>query len=504
VDLTVSALRKRYGSNAVLKGIDVTFRAGEVHALLGPNGAGKSTLLGCLSGAVTPDSGTMRIGDDEFPSFTPSSAFAAGTAIIYQHLQLVCDLSVADNVFLGQELTGRTRSIRSRSQKAIARKIVRDLGLHVDPSTLLGDLSMGEQQVVAIARALRHEPSILILDEPTAALSTDETQRLLVLIRKLAVEKRMTIIYVTHLLREVLEVADVATVMRDGQILWSRRVADLQFEDLVEGIAPLALVKDSIAARARGSVLLGLEEFGSSRAGSVTLELHGGEIFGLFGLLGSGRTDLLECIAGVRRSRAGSMCLAGEPVSAGSPRSAQNAGIALVPSDRQIQALFGDMRADENVLMPNYGSLSPLWRRRRSERVVFDRVASRVGLAPPRPDLLASEFSGGNGQKIAVGRWLTGLDDISVLLLDEPTQGVDVGARQDLYGLFRNYVAGLSRSILFASSDPEEVVALADRVAVLVDGRVVAIVSPEVGETELVALAHGGSADAAKRWETLP
>ena len=313
---------------------------------------------------------------------------------------------------------------------------------------------------------------------------------MLSLVRRLAEDRGLTVIYVTHLLREVLQVADVATVVRDGSVLWTKPVDELTLDILVQAISPASQGASTRRVTDSGPLLLELDGFRSTRTGPVSLHLHGGEILGVFGLLGSGRTDLLEGLAGVRPSLPGSVRLAGHPVLATSPLVAQRAGIALVPSDRQAQALFGELPAVDNVLMPNYARVSRWWRRPAVERRVFGRVASHVGLVPADPAKLASEFSGGNAQKLVVGRWITGLDDVRVLLLDEPTQGVDVGARQDIYELLRAYVAESDRAIIFASSDPDEVVALASRVVVLVDGQVRAVVSPEVGEAALIAIAH--------------
>ncbi len=490
MSVRVRGLWKSYGSAPVLNGVDLTFEAGRVHALLGPNGAGKSTLLGCLSGATQPDAGIIEVGADTHAGFTPASAFAAGIAIIYQHLQLIGDLSVADNVFLGQELRSRSGQVRRREQEDQARELIAELGLELDMSRPVSTLSVGEQQIVAIARALRHRPSTLILDEPTAALSEAETHALLILVRRLAAERGLTVIYVTHLLREVLEVADVATVVRDGAVQWTKPAEELTMDVLVQAISPASHTGPTRRVTEVGSLLLELDEFQSTRTGPVSLRLHGGEILGVFGLLGSGRTDLLEGLAGVRPSLPGSIRLGGHPVRATSPLRAQRSGVALVPSDRQVQALFGDLPAVDNVLMPNYDRIGRFWRRPPVERRVFARVAEHVGLVPPDPAKVASEFSGGNAQKMVVSRWITGLDDVRLLLLDEPTQGVDVGARQDIYDLLRTYVAEADRAIIFASSDPDEVVALADRVVVLVDGRVRAVVGPEVGEATLLALAH--------------
>jgi ribose transport system ATP-binding protein len=500
VGASAVGLWKTYGATPVLKGVDLAFHAGRVHALLGPNGAGKSTLLGCLSGATQPDAGVIEVGGVGHAGFTPTTALDAGVAIIYQHVQLISDLTVAENVFLGQELTSWSRQVKVAEQNEVAGRLLHELGLAIDVTLPLSRLSIGEQQIVAIARALRHEPSTLILDEPTAALSEAEVAILLDLVRRLAREKQMTIIYVTHLLREVLVVADEVSVLRDGSVLWTKPIEELDLGLLVQAIAPAPLGERPTTDRpGRGKVLLELDAYASLHAGPFSLDVHSGEIIGVFGLLGSGRTDLLEGLAGIRSSRGGVVRFRGRDLDLRSPRAAQSAGVALVPSDRQLQALFMDLAAIENVLMPNYSRLSRWWRRRAAERKVFAEVAGHVGLEPADPGKSAANFSGGNAQKIAVGRWLTGLDATAVLLLDEPTQGVDVGARKDIYQLLRNYVTTADRAVVFASSDAEEIVALADTVLVLVDGLPVGVVSPQVGETALIELAHSESSALAQR-----
>lgn len=488
--LIVSDIRKSFDAQAVLKGINLEFKAGEVHALLGPNGAGKSTLLGCLSGATTPDSGDIIIGDSAYKSFTPTSAFEAGIASIYQHFQLIGPLSVSDNIFLVNELTSTLGTTQQRAQKQRSSELLESLGVEIDPSRPVDDLSVGEQQTVEIARALLKEPSVLILDEPTAALSDNEVTALLELVRRLAQEHGLIVIYVTHLLREVLEVADKVTVLRDGNVLWTKEIDSLNLSDLVHAISPESASARNTLPKTFTSSLIHLENYRSSWTGPVDLTLHEGEIIGVFGLLGSGRTDLLEGLAGVKRS-SGRLRFGSRDLRARTPQQARQQGIVLVPSDRKEQALFGSMSAKENLLLPHYNRLSWLWRSAKKEKTIFHQLAQRVGLKPVDPEREGASFSGGNAQKLMVGRWMTGIDQSHLLLLDEPTQGVDVGARQDLYDLIRDYAAQPHHAVMFASSDPEEIVALATRVIVLVEGEVASIVAPDIGEEKLIALAHG-------------
>lgn len=489
--LSLQGLSKTYAGVQVVKHVNLTFEAGKVHALLGPNGSGKSTLLGCVSGAVTPDDGTIRVSGATHKGFTPTVAFQSGIAIIYQHFQLIPELSISDNVFLGSELKTVFGNTKYSAQERRTAAILRELQVDLEPSRLVSSLSMGEKQVVEIARALRHEPSILILDEPTAALSEHETAALLELVKRLATDRGLAVIYVTHLLREVMQVANSVSMLRDGELMWTRSIGDLTLEDLIAGISPGGgISRTNASGKPVGREMLALDNYRSRATGPITLKVHAGEIVGIFGLLGSGRTDLLEGMAGIRRSVGGAMRVSGKEVHITSPRSALQSGIVLVSSDRQAHSVFGQMSAAENMLLPHYKAIASPFRSRRRELDVFLQTAKHVGLVPLEPARQADTFSGGNAQKLAVGRWLTGLQEAPLLLLDEPTQGVDVGARRDLYRVLRERVRSGERAVIFVSSDSDEIVALADRVVILADGALVDVIDASIGEDALLALAH--------------
>jgi ribose transport system ATP-binding protein len=474
MSLIAKGITKSYGGVAALRGADLNISDGEIHALLGPNGSGKSTLIRCLSGAIEPDSGTISVAGIEVTSFSPRTALASGISVIYQQFSLVPPLSVSDNIFLGSELTKGGRIDRPR-QRQESRELVGLLGRPIDPDGVVATLRVGEKQLVEIAKALRHKPSLLILDEPTSALSDVEARALGRLLRSLR-DQGLAILYVTHFMNEVFEIGDRVTVLRDGSVALSAEVGRLTKQDVISAIAPGA--NETVLRRERTSPLepkpvLELMEFGDSKVGPMSLSVSEGEVVGIIGLLGSGRTELLEGVFGIRKFDKGAATVLGRSFSPRTPREAIESGVALIAADRSRQSMLGRMSALDNVLIPHFARLSGGLRRNRSRELTeFLETARKVALRPAAPSIPANSFSGGNQQKIAVGRWLTPSSTIRLLLLDEPTQGIDVGARKDLYALLLRLAEDTGLAVLFTSSDPDEVEALADRAIVLNRGRI--------------------------------
>lgn len=484
--IRISGLRKSYGPIEVLKGVDLAFASGQVHAFIGANGAGKSTLLGCLSGAVAPTSGMIEISGEQFSRLTPRSAIQHGIGIIYQHFQVIEGLTVADNIFLGNELR-KFGGVDQKAQAEQSRALLARLGSTIDPNSLLDHLSIGERQIVEIARALRLRPQVLILDEPTAALSDREMEALHEVVRQLAKQEGLAIVYVTHLLDEIAEIADLVTILRDGAIVWTRPVGEAPVTEIARAIAPRPDGQTGARHTARlGTTAVALNGYRSDFTGPVDLDLRQGEIVGLYGLLGSGRTDLLESLIGARGHVGGEFLLGGKPVRLTGPDAALGQGIALVASDRNEQSLFGDLTALDNLLMPHFGGIA---RKRSTQFSLFKQMAEALNLSPNNPALAGSRFSGGNAQKLVMGRWL--LPDVGtrVLLLDEPTQGVDVGAREDLYRLLFRFAEN-GGAVLVASSDPAEIVSISDRVLILAHGQQIALLEGEIHEDQIVQIAH--------------
>lgn len=490
--LSISAASKSYGSFSVLRDIALEVKPGEVHALLGPNGAGKSTLIKCIGGIQRFDEGDVTLDGQPLDAADPNEAFQAGIATIHQHLSLIDSLSVSDNIFLGQELTTGPL-VNRRAQRKATQELLDQFGIPAKPSMQVGLLPVGVKQLIEIAKAW-HRTSIrvLILDEPTSALTEDETLRLFAEIERIKAAGAR-IIYTTHRLGEIYRIADKVTVIRDGGVELSGPLAEIEPRQIVAAIAGRELADTAQRtdhAAADGQTMLAVQGLAGPRFGPIDLDVRAGEIVGLYGVLGSGRSSFMETIVNGFRTEQGSVTVQGKTVPRSTPAAAIQSGLALVPSDRGRQALWGSLSALDNMIMPSYGALAAAgFRAGGREKRAFARTAARLELQPPDAARNGADFSGGNQQKIILGRWLQS-DSLRVLLLDEPTQGVDVGARQKIYETCRALAAD-GVAILFASSDADEVVALADRVAVFDNGAVVAeYTGSEITEDVLLSAAH--------------
>ncbi|WP_121750104.1 sugar ABC transporter ATP-binding protein [Streptomyces sp. E2N166] len=474
--LSMSGITKSFPGVRALDGVDLDVQAGEVHCLLGQNGAGKSTLIKVLAGAHQPDTGTIRWRGEEVTLRSPIAAMRLGIATIYQELDLVEDLSVAENVHLGHEPTAAGFVVRGRAAKASTAQLLKRLGHpEVDPGRLVGELPAAQQQIVSMARALSHDVRLIVMDEPSAALDPDEVDNLFRIVADLTAEG-VAVVYISHRLEEIRRIGDRVTVLKDGRAVAgglpaestpTREVVALMTGRNVEYVFP-----ERPAGTPEGDPVLSVR--GLAREGEfapLDLEIRPGEIVGLAGLVGSGRSEILETVYGARKASAGQILVDGTPLRPGSVRAAVRAGLGLAPEERKAQALLMLESVTRNVSVSAMSRFSRGgWIDRGAELGAARAATRELSLRPDNPSAPVRTLSGGNQQKAVLARWL--LRGCKVLLLDEPTRGVDVGARAELYAVVRR-LADEGLAVLLVSSEVPEVLGLADRVLVLREGRVV-------------------------------
>lgn len=497
--MVARGLSKRFGAVTALEAVDLDVRAGEVLAVVGENGAGKSTLMHCLAGGLRPSAGQLEIEGRPASFDSPRAAQRAGIALIHQELELCEGLDVAANVALGRERSGLW--LRRGGERDEADCWLRELGADFGSDVQVADLSLGRRQLVEIARALAARARVVIFDEPTSSLTERETRALLKTIGDLR-ERGTAVVYISHRLSEVLELSDRAVVLRDGRRVAELSGAHLTRESLVEAmVGRVGSVEAPRAFDAPGAEALleirdaALPQFAG---GCISMAVRPGEIVGLAGLVGAGRSELLESLAGLRSLAAGELRLGGETFDPRSPARARRAGIALAPEDRKGCGLFLDLTCTDNVGLGGLEVHHPrgLFRPERALEL-FDRWRERLSIAAGAPGLSARALSGGNQQKLVLGRWLA--LEPRLLLLDEPSRGVDVGARAEIHAQVRE-LAARGIAVLFASSDPEELLGLAQRIVVLRDGTSVAeLTGDELNEQTLLERMLGAHAEVASR-----
>jgi ABC-type sugar transport system ATPase subunit len=473
VILRMRGIAKRYGAVAALQGVDFTLKRGEVMALLGENGAGKSTLVKILAGLERPDSGTAEIDGQPAKIRTPHQSLQSGVAYVTQELSIIAPLSVAENICLGG--TSANPIWTSGQLAARVKPYLALVGLQdIDPSMPAGNLSVAQQQLVEIARLLSRNARILILDEPTAALSDVEIDKVMTVVRTLAAEGR-SIIYVTHRLGEVFEIADRVTIFRNGVSFDPVEVKNLNIDELIEHLLGRRLDQmfPERASRIGERVLEVTDMLAPGLTRPVSLELKAGEILGLAGQLGSGANSVVRAIAGVMPRIGGEILLRGTSLNPRDMRDAIAMGIAYCSDDRKRDGIFGVRRLIENLSAPAIGRITTgglISRKREVE--LATRLAEFFEISVARLNSQAGKLSGGNQQKVALGKWL-GIEP-SILLVEEPTRGVDVGARAEIYRHLRT-LANQGLAIMFVSSDNQEVLGLADTVATFFRGRLVRV-----------------------------
>lgn len=498
--LQAAGISKNFPGVKALEDVHLTLRRGKLTALLGENGAGKSTLMNIIAGVFPPDEGDILVGGEKVQFSNPRDAHAAGIGMVFQELNLVDNMTVAENLFLGREPLTRFGCVDTATMNLQAAALLKQLDLGVKPTTLLGTLRVGQQQIVEIAKTISTRARILILDEPTSAITEHEIEVLFKLIHDLK-QQGVAIVYITHKLEELEQICDDAVIMRDGRCVGSAPLSELSHDTIIRmmvGREVNVTAKQTNASS--GKEALRIEHFSLKQTGvvdrfvfeDVSLHVHQGEVLGIFGLMGAGRTELLETLFGLHfKNASGDVFIKGRPVQIKSPLDAIQCGIALAPEDRKRDGLVLSMSVAENVTLASVPKLEAFGvLNAAKERTLVGKSIDRLSIKTPSQKETIQNLSGGNQQKVVLGKWLATQPD--VLLLDEPTRGIDVNAKREIYTLIES-LAAKYLAVVVVSSELPEILALSDRIMVLCEGRKTAEFKREEATEEIImnaALPH--------------
>lgn len=491
--LTMQGINKSFSGVQVLSQVQFTLESGEVHALMGENGAGKSTLMKILNGIYSKDSGTITVKGTEQSISSPSAAQQLGIVMIHQELNLIPHLTVMENIFIGREFTiGPTKLIDWRKMKRESSKYLSKLGLEIDPSTLIADLSVGQQQMIEIAKALSMNTEILVLDEPTAALTDREIEGLFRVIDSLK-KQGVGMIYISHRMEEIFRICDRITVMRDGQYVGTERVDETDMDQIVKMMVGRE-IKDRFP---KIDIELGEEKLkvqNLSQKGvlhDISFSIRGGEIVGIAGLMGAGRTELAKALFGVTKIDSGTISVNCTPVQIHKPMDAIRAGLALVTEDRKDEGLLLEMSVSDNLSMPNLTAVSNYsFLSGKKEQELSDTMIKKLHIKTSSGAQAVGSLSGGNQQKVVIGKWLA--TNPQIFILDEPTRGVDIGAKKEIYDLM-NKLASEGVAILMISSELPEVLGMSDRILVMHEGKMSGhFTKEEATQENIMMCATGG------------
>lgn len=474
--ISLKNVHKSFGGVSVLNGVDFVLQKGSVHALVGQNGAGKSTMMKILTGVYTCDSGAIYIDGSKVKMNSYSDAVSHGISLIFQELSLIPTLTVAENIFLNREiLEGPFLDKKSMERKA--HELLQSLDIDVDVHSRVEDLDVGVCQMIEIAKALSVNAKVLILDEPTASLSEKETAHLFTLINSLK-QRGVSMIYISHRMAEIFKICDTITVLRNGSIVTTKPTRDYSLTGLIEDMigrktAALTTADEELASKCTGRPLMTVEHLNcGSRLKDVSFELREGEVLGLAGLMGSGRTEVVESLFGLNKDASGQVTINGQPYEIKGVRHAIDSGLALIPEDRRREGLVLMHSVEGNLIVPIFDKLKRgLLLEDKKVADIAERSISDMAIKTHSRKTPAFNLSGGNQQKIVVGKWLNSAP--SVLLLDEPTAGVDVGSKREIIDKVRDFV-GENRAAIFISSDILELISACDRFIVFYDGKVTA------------------------------
>lgn len=487
--LQLQNIRKEYPGVVALKDVTLNLKEGEILALIGENGAGKSTLIKTCSGAVIPTSGKIIVNGKEFASMTPQSAAENGIAIIYQEFNNVGELSVAENIFLGRQIR-KGIMIDKGAMEREAAKAFEQLNIDIDPKTLVKNLTVGYQQMVEIAKAIQQDAKILIMDEPSAPLTSAEVESMFKVVELLR-KKGVAIIYISHRLDEIYRLSDRIVVLRDGEYIKTLITKDSHVNELIELMVGRELTETYPPRKSsvdKSHIALEVEALTGNGNRDINLKVYRGEVLGIGGLVGAGRTELAEMIFGAKKKDGGKIRLNGKEINPKDPRDAIDLGIALVPEDRKRHGVLLGSSIMNNINMPIYNRTSKLSViNRKIEKETAQKYKDRMLIKSPNLSQLVKNLSGGNQQKVILAKWMAA--NAELIIFDEPTRGIDVGAKYEIYKLINKLVEE-GKTILLISSEMEELMGMSDRIVVLAEGRMVgSLEKEEFSQTRIMEFA---------------
>ncbi|WP_435924362.1 sugar ABC transporter ATP-binding protein [Paenibacillus sp. DYY-L-2] len=492
MQIQMKGIHKAFGSNQVLSGVDFELREGEVHALMGENGAGKSTLMNILTGMHARDEGVILIDGEETYFANPKEAERRGIAFIHQELNVWPDMTVLENLFIGREISSRWGLLKTDEMKALAEAQFQRLSVDIPLNSEAGECSVGQQQMIEIAKALLTDTKVIIMDEPTSALTEREIQKLFEVIESLK-KDGVSIVYISHRMEEIFTICDRITVMRDGRTVDTKDIPETSFDEVVKKMVGRELTERYPARNpSPGKVVLEVKH--ASRKGlfqDISFQVRSGEIVGFSGLMGSGRTEIMRALFGLDRLDSGEVSVFGKPAVIRKPADAVKLGIGFITEDRKDEGLVLDFSVRENMVLPSLKSFTSKGLiSAQSEKSFVESLIKRLHIKTHSSETAAGNLSGGNQQKVVIAKWV-GIGP-KLLILDEPTRGVDVGAKREIYQLM-NELTGHGVAIIMVSSELPEVLGMSDRIVVVHEGRITGELSKEEATQEkIMTLATGG------------
>ena len=482
--LEVRNLSKYYTGVKALDDVSISFRKGEVHALAGENGAGKSTLIKAITGAIEPTAGTIIVEGKPYRKLSPIEAIDLGIAAIYQEFTLIPHLTVAENIYFGKEI-GSRGFVDRKAMNAEVGKLMKDIGIDLNPAAYVCDLGIAYQQIVEIVKAVASNSKILIMDEPTAPLTNKETEMLFGIIKRLR-EREVTILYISHRMDEIFRVCDRVSVMRDGKYICTENTQDIDVHRLIAHMVGREL-GESYPERQKplGDVVLDVQDLKSEKIRGVSFQLHRGEILGFGGLVGAGRTETMQAIFGADKVLGGTVSVNGKPVTIKNPTQALEKGIGLIPEDRKNQGVLLGLSVRQNVTFASLKQAMVGWLiSDKKDVAIAEEYTQKLRIKTPSVNQLVKNLSGGNQQKVVLAKALATKCDI--IIFDEPTRGIDVGAKQEIYNLMRQLVDEEGKSIIMVSSEMPELIGMSDRILVMRHGKIAGEIQKENYSQELI------------------